>query len=165
MSEKKIPEPREMVIRVADRRKLEEEIVKHPMSATSEVRVFHLSRTTGLERLRARLLRIPPGKQALPLHVHWTEEEFVFVLSGRGVVEIADEVIDIAPGDFIGLPAGGHPHLVKNPGDEDLVLLSGGESTAVEVTDFPRDGRRLVRIGKEGAVHPLSLAEPFFPHG
>lgn len=165
MSEPKqgLPEPRKLLVRVADRKDLVEETVRHPMSPTSDVRVHHLSRATGMRRLRARLLRVPPGKQALPLHLHWTEEEFVFVVSGHGVVEIADEVLDIGPGDFMGFPAGTHPHHLKNPGNEDLVLLAGGESSQVEVTDFPREGKRLVRIGKEGVLHPLALAEPFFP--
>jgi uncharacterized cupin superfamily protein len=109
------------------------------------------------------LVRVPPGKSSFPLHAHAREEEFVFVLSGRGVVRLGEARFEVAHGDFVGFPAGGPAHLVHNPYEEDLVYLAGGERTDLDVIDFPEAGRRLVRVGRDSTVYPLRAGEPLFP--
>jgi hypothetical protein len=44
------------------------------------------------------------------------------------------------------------------------VYLAGGERTALDVVDFPREGKRAVRIGDRATVYELAGGTPFpFP--
>jgi uncharacterized cupin superfamily protein len=145
-----------------------EQSFSHPYNPRSQIHGFVLGPRTGLTRTGVNLARIPPGKESFVFHVHHGEEEWLYVLSGRGVAEVGDEALAVGPGDFLGFPAGGPAHHLRNDGTEDLVYLSGGERHAVEVADFPRLGRRIVRFGEgEGqfAVYPLDAAVPLFPGG
>ncbi len=70
-------------------------------------------------------------------------------LSGRGIAEIGDEEVEVGPGDFMGFATPSSAHHLRNPFDVDLVYLMGGEHREVEVADFPRLRKRLIRDGDE----------------
>jgi len=55
------------------------------------------------------------------------------------------------------------PHHLKNPFDEELVYLMGGENREIEVADFPRLGKRMVRSGEKIEVYDMATAKPFGP--
>ena len=127
---------------------------RHPLNPASEIHFRgvdgkSMSELAGLERVSVYTARIPPGRESFVYHSHRHEEEFLYVLAGRGVVEIGEDSYEIGPGDFLGFPAGGPAHLVKNPFEADLVVLAGGERRHAEVADFPRHGKRLVRSGDQ----------------
>ncbi len=82
--------PRTLVIRAADRASMEEESFRHPLDANSELHGFELARKVGLERVGVNLLRVPPRKVSYAFHRHAAEEEWLYVLHGRGVAEIGD---------------------------------------------------------------------------
>ena len=103
-----------------------------------------LSEAVGLERIHLRLGRVPPGKESFIYHSHQTEEEFVYILSGRGRAEIDDKAFEVGPGDFMGFPAPSVAHHLTNPHEEDLVYLMGGERHSLEIGTFPRLGKRLI---------------------
>jgi uncharacterized cupin superfamily protein len=69
----------------------------------------------------------------------------------------------VGVGDFMAFPTPSVPHHLKNPFDEELVYLMGGESREVEVADFPRLGKRMVRNGETVEVYDVSDAKPFGP--
>ncbi|HEY8380743.1 MAG TPA: cupin domain-containing protein [Microvirga sp.] len=100
------------------------------------------------------LARVPPGKESFVYHSHERDEEFLFIISGRGRAEIDDEVFEVGPGDFMGFQAPGVAHHLTNPYDEDLVYLMGGERSGLDVGYFPRLKRRIV-FGKTG-IHAVS---------
>jgi uncharacterized cupin superfamily protein len=159
------PDPK-VLVRVQDRG--EELAFSHPYNPRSELHGFRLSALAGLSRTAVYLARLPPGKESFVYHRHHGEEEWMYVLSGRGVAEVGDAEHAVGPGDFLGFPAGGPAHHLRNDGDTDLVYLSGGEHHTVEVGDFPRLGRRIVRFGdgpKDFAVYPLEAEVPLFPGG
>lgn len=131
----------------------------HPLNPASSVEALALSTRCGLSRAAVNLMRVPPGKESFAFHVHAAEEEWLYILSGRGVAEIGDETFEVGPGDFMGFPAGGAAHNLKNPHDEELVYLAGGERKDVEIADFPRHGKRLVRVGEKIAIHDIAAAE------
>jgi len=133
----------------------------HPFNPASSVEGFALSRIAGLDRAALNLMRVPPGKESFAYHRHAAEEEWVYILSGRGVAEIGDETFEVGPGDFMGFPAAGPAHHLKNPYAEELVYLAGGERRDVEIADFPRAGKRLLRVGEKIAVHDLESAAAF----
>jgi quercetin 2,3-dioxygenase len=141
--------------------------VGHPYNPGAEVHGRLLSRMAGLERIAVNLVRIPPGKESAVYHVHYREEEWTYVLAGRGVVELDGANQAVGPGDFLGF-APGVAHQVRNPNpsSEDLELLVGGEILPdVDVADFPRLRRRLVRTGTKIAIYPLDAELPFLPPG
>ncbi len=124
---------------------LPEAHIRHPWNPSSDVYLKRLSRLAGLTRVALSIARVPPGKESFLYHRHECDEEFVFILSGRGRAEIAEAVIEVGPGDFMGFPVpDGPPHHLTNPYDEDLVYLMGGESSGFDIGHFPRHGRRLV---------------------
>jgi uncharacterized cupin superfamily protein len=53
------------------------------------------------------------------------------------------------------------PHHLRNPFAKDLVYLSGGERRAREVADYPRLGKRMVRVGGAASLHAIEGAEGF----
>lgn len=122
-----------------------------------------LSRLCGLERVQVSIARVPPGKDSFAYHAHQVEEEWAYVLSGRGLARIDGEEHEVGPGDFMGF-APGVPHLLENRGQEDLVYLMGGEACPVDVLDYPQLGKRyvLVRTPTGTDFHALGPAErPF----
>lgn len=124
---------------------LREVHLRHPWNPKSDIYVKQLSPVAGLTRAVVSLARVPPGKESFLYHRHERDEEFVFILSGRGRAEIGDETVEVGPGDFMGFPAPGGPaHHLTNPYDEDLVYLMGGERSGLDIGHFPREGRRIV---------------------
>lgn len=154
------PKPTPLV-RSADRSRLPEESFSHPLNPRSEVHGISLSDVAGLSRVGVHLVRIPPGKESFAYHAHHGEEEFLYILSGRGIAEIGDEEHEVGPGDFMGFPTPSVGHHLKNPFGEDLVYLSGGERRGMEVADFPRLGKRMVRVGGNASLHTIEGAEGF----
>ena len=104
-----------------------------------------------------------PGTQGvlyLPLP---PQEEWKYIISGRGVAEIDGEEYEVAAGDFMGFPTPGVAHHLRNPSDEELVYLVGGENLDVDIADFPRLGRRMIRRGREVEIYDVSGARGFGP--
>ena len=121
--------------------------LRHPWNPASDVYLRRLSAAAGLTRTALTLARVPPGKESFVYHSHERDEEFVFILSGRGRAEIGDTVVEVGPGDFMGFTAPGVAHHLTNPYDEDLVYLMGGECSGFDIGYFPRLGRRLIFTG------------------
>ena len=44
---------------------------------------------------------LPAGKGYTFMHSHKEQEEVYIVLSGKGIIQIEDEAIDLSPGDFV----------------------------------------------------------------
>ena len=136
-----------------------EVMIAHPLNPNSQIffravstseGAKSLSEVAGLQRLGVHQVRIPPGKESFAYHSHHGEEEFVFILSGRGVAEINDREVEVGPGDFLGFRTPGCAHHLKNPFSEDLVCLMAGERRELEVAEFPRLGKRLIRTKTSG---------------
>jgi uncharacterized cupin superfamily protein len=134
----------------------------HPWNPDSEITGTMLARAAGLKRVGVSIARLRPGKESFIYHVHHREEEWIYVLSGRGVVEIDNREFEIGSGDFVAFPTGVAHHL-RNAFEEELVYLMGGENLDFEVADFPRLGKRMVRRGSDVEVYDLRDGKPFGP--
>ena len=135
----------------------------HPWNPQSLMRGTQLARSVGLKRTGVNFMRVPAGKEAFVYHSHQFEEEWIYVLSGRAVALIDDTEYEVNAGDFIGFPAPSVAHLMRNPGPEDLVYLSGGENREFDVADFPRLGKRMVRDGQKVDIYDIADARPMGP--
>ena len=142
-----------------------EEPFSHPLNRDSALHLRSLSDAVGLQRLGFHVVRVAPGKESFVYHAHHCEEEFIYILSGRGVAEIDGEEHEVGPGDFMGFPTPSVGHHLKNPSAEELVYISGGERREAEVAEFPRQDKRLVRVGMAIAIHDTSgaIEYPGFP--
>lgn len=137
----------------------------HPWNPNSEIFGTRLSALVGLSRIGVNLLRVPAGKESFVYHSHYREEEWIYIISGRAVAEIDGEEFEVAAGDFMGFPTPSVAHHLRNPYDEDLVYLVGGESLDVEIADFPRLGKRMLRRGQDIEIYEMSDAKSFGPLG
>jgi uncharacterized cupin superfamily protein len=135
----------------------------HPWNPDSLMLGTQLARSVGLKRTGVNFMRVPAGKEAFVYHSHQFEEEWIYVLSGRAIALIDDAEYAVEPGDFIGFPAPSVAHLMRNPGPEDLVYLSGGENREFDVADFPKIGKRMVRNGKQVDIYDIADAQPMGP--
>lgn len=135
----------------------------HPWNPRSEMVGVELARLAGLKRTGVSLARIPPGKESFVYHSHALEEEWLYILAGRGIAEIDGEEHAVGPGDFMGFAAPSVAHHLRNEGEEELVYLMGGEKLGMEVATFPRLGRKMVRVGEEVEIYDLADAKPFGP--
>ena len=102
--------------------KAPEQVLPHPHGQNSPVEYEMLGSVSGMRRIGVNLMKIPPGKESF-IDGQQTEEEFIYVISGRGVLEADNAKTEIESGDFIGFSTPFATHLVKNPNEEVLVCL------------------------------------------
>ena len=110
---------------------------------------------TGLTGLGVHLIEVEPGFETTEYHVHYVEDEAVYVLSGTATADIGEESHAIGPGDFIGYRKGGLAHSIRNTGDETLRLLVVGQRLDFDVADYPRKNKRIYR----GTERPWDLVD------
>ena len=133
----------------------------HPWNPNSEIIGTRLSTLVGLSRTGVSVVRVPAGKESFVYHSHQREEEWIYVISGRGVAEIDDEEFEVTAGDFMSFPTPSVAYHLRNPYDEELVYLVGGENLDVEISDFPRLGKRMLRRGQDVEIYDTSDAQSF----
>ncbi|MBD1917741.1 MULTISPECIES: cupin domain-containing protein [Cyanophyceae] len=121
----------------------------HPLNPKAIRHGRSLGDAVGFEHLGVHLVRVEPGHDSTQYHRHQAEEEFIYILSGRGLAEIGDETVEVGPGDFMGFAADGLAHSLSNPFTEDLVYLVGGMRLEFDICDYPRANTRLYRRGDQ----------------
>ncbi|EOD79418.1 hypothetical protein D515_01766 [Grimontia indica] len=99
----------------------------------------------GLSGLGFHIVEIEPGFDSTEYHVHYFEDECVYILSGSATVTIDDEDFEVGEGDFIGYPAGGMPHVMTNTGDETLRCIVVGQRLDHDEADYPKQHKRIFR--------------------
>jgi len=154
---------RKFLVRASEIASLPEFGFSHPLNPQSEIHMRSLGDLAGLQRLGLHVARVPPGKESFAYHFHHVQEEFVYVLSGRGVADIGDESFEVGPGDVMVFPAPSPGHHLRNPYDTELVYLMGGQRTAFEVGEFPRLGRKAVWDTSGGWIVATDATVPFAP--
>ncbi len=159
MSEQQKPHP---LLPSAAIAQFPEQTLSHPLNPNSEIRGVSLSEQVGMQRLGFHLVHIPPGKESFIYHSHQFEEEFIYILSGRGTAEIDGEEFEVGAGDFMGFPTPSVAHHLCNPFNEDLVYLMGGERREMEIADFPGLKKRLFVKGKETQVADWDNLKPLW---
>jgi uncharacterized cupin superfamily protein len=118
----------------------------HTLNAKAVRHTRSLGDALGLTTIGIHLVRVEPGGETTEFHFHHQDEEWLYILSGRGVAEIGDERFEVAAGDFMGFVAESLPHAMRNPYGEDLVYLMGGARCPIDICDYPRLGKRRYRV-------------------
>ena len=135
----------------------------HPWNPRSEISGATLGRMTGLKRIGVSIARLRPGKESFVYHSHEFEEEWLYILSGKATALIDGQEYAVGAGDFMGFPTPSVAHHLVNTGSEDLLYLMGGENREVEVSDFPRLNKRMLRVRNDIQVYDLGAARPLGP--
>lgn len=135
----------------------------HPWNPASELTSYQMAKSTGLRRTGVNLARMAPGKESFVYHSHWQEEEWIYILEGRGIARIDGNEYEVGRGDFMAFPTPGVAHHLRNPFATDLVYLMGGENRDVEVADFPDLGKRMFRYPKGLDIYDLADSQMFGP--
>ena len=134
----------------------------HPLNPNSEIYLRFLGRAVGLQRIGVTIARVPPGKESFIYHAHQNEEEWVYILSGRGIAEIGDQEYEVESGDFMGFGLPQQPHHLRNPFNEDLIYLIGGETGRLDIGIFPRLGKRVIRESDSAYIFDESALQLFW---
>jgi uncharacterized cupin superfamily protein len=137
--------------------------ISHPWNPKSQITGTMLARAVGLKRTGVSLARLAPGKESFVYHSHYYEEEWVYIISGKAIAEIDGKEYEVAPGDFMGFRTPSVAHHLRNAGSEDLVYLMGGENLDHEVADFPKLGKRMVRLATAIDIFNIADAKQFGP--
>lgn len=136
--------PEDHLLTAAQIAAAEEFSMAHPLNPKSSVHLRRLGEAVGLQRAIVTMARVPPGKESFIYHAHKGDEEWLYIISGRGRAEIGDKTFEVGPGDFMAFPVPSVGHYLTNPFDEDLVYLMGGERGRVEVAEFPTVGKHVI---------------------
>lgn len=115
-----------------------------------------LGDAVGLKNLGIHQISVPPGHYSTEYHLHYQEEECIFVLSGTGIATLGNQKQRITSGDFLGYPINHAAHDLFNDGTEPLVCLVIGQRLSQDVADYPRLGKRLYRNDGEWTLVNLS---------
>jgi uncharacterized cupin superfamily protein len=134
------------LLKAKDIKAMQETVKVHGLNPKAVRHTKSLSDLLGMSHLGIHLVRVEPGKETTQFHFHHQEEEFLYIISGRGLAEIGDEQVEVGPGDFMGFSAPSLPHTMTNPFEEDLVYLMGGERRSFDICDYPRLQKRLFRV-------------------
>ena len=135
----------------------------HPWNPRSELSGYQMGKATGLRRIGVNIARMPAGKESFVYHSHWSEEEWIYILSGRGVARIDGTDYEVGAGDFMAFPTPGVAHHLRNPFEEELVYLMGGENRDIDVADFPDLGKRMFRHPKGVEIYDLDAGKTLGP--
>jgi uncharacterized cupin superfamily protein len=119
--------------------------------------------TAGLARMGVWLRTVQPGDAGTARHFHEVEEEWAYVLAGRGTARIGPHRVAVRAGSFVGFPPGPAPHHFLAEGDAPLVLLEGGERRPSEDAGWYVDLGIRWRAGKREETSdapPRETGEP-----
>ncbi|HBB34881.1 MAG TPA: cupin [Cyanobacteria bacterium UBA8803] len=100
---------------------------------------------TGLSSIGFHIIEVEPGYESTELHMHYHEEECVYILEGEAEATIGDKIYPVKAGDFIGYRSGGEPHKLKNTGSSVLKCIVVGQRLDHDVGDYPNLKKRIYR--------------------
>ena len=118
---------------------------EHFLNDNARRRNTSLGDLTGLTGIGVHLVEIEPGHESTECHVHYHEDECVYILEGEATATIGDDSVAVGAGDFIGYRSGGLPHKLENTGQTVLRCLVVGQRLEHDVADYPDKRKRIFR--------------------
>jgi uncharacterized cupin superfamily protein len=140
---------------------------KEEVSPCGTSRFFRkkLGAEAGGRDLGCTLYRIPSHAHAWPRHYHAANEEALYVLSGEGTLQIGEETVGLAAGDYVALPAGeAYAHRIVNDSEQDLLFLCFSTMVHPDIAVYPDSNKVGVFVGAApGGPSEESTMKKFFP--
>ncbi|HEI8865157.1 cupin domain-containing protein [Serratia sp. AKBS12] len=97
---------------------------------------------TAASQLGASVDVVAPGKRSCPYHFHHGQEEMFIIVEGQGMLRVAGEMLPIANGDILFIPAGPeYPHQIINTSDAPLKYLSISTRQMPDLVEYPDSGK------------------------
>lgn len=128
-----------------------EQAIRHTVS---------LSDIIGLTKFGLHLVRVESGDETTQHHYHEESDEFIYMLSGELTLRYGDDTYLLNTGDFVGFPAQGAAHSMRNDSDSDAVYLMGGSRPPIDITNYPDIERKMYKIhGKKEFVDLENLGQ------
>lgn len=134
-----------MIIKKDDIESMEGLTKAHFLNENAVRKNKSLGDLAGLKNLGFHIIEVEPGHESTEYHSHEYEDECVYILSGEATATIDDIKHKVSAGDFIGHPAGGEAHTMKNTGQEKLVCIVVGQRLPHDIANYPHLGKRLFR--------------------
>lgn len=125
-----------------------ETIFVHRLNSNAVRHTKSLSNALSMKHLGIHIVRVEPGKESTQFHFHHQEEEFIYIISGKGIAEIGEAEFEVEVGDFMGFTAPSLPHCLRNPFNIDLIYLVGGERLNFDICDYPKLKKRQFRCNE-----------------
>ncbi|EJL6400557.1 cupin [Vibrio cidicii] len=100
---------------------------------------------TGLTGFGFHIIEVQPGDESTEMHMHYHEDECVYLLEGNADAYIGNEIYQVSAGDFIGYRAGGSSHKLVNTGESVLRCIVVGQRLAHDVGDYTDLKKRIYR--------------------
>jgi len=124
-----------------------------------------LGTAAGNEKLGCSLYELLPGCRAWPYHYHYTNEEAIYILEGRGTLRVAGEEIAIASGDYVAFPAGDtSAHQLINTSDSPLRYLCFSTMIEPDITAYPDSNKIGIFAGSApGGAKEKRSFNAYFP--
>ncbi|MGD8578879.1 MAG: cupin domain-containing protein [Lysobacterales bacterium] len=104
----------------------------------------------GLANFGVNHTTIKPGGMSALRHAHTTQDEFVYVISGKPTLVTDAREFDLGPGMCVGFRAGnGVAHHLLNRTDSDVTYLEFGDRSEDDRVSYPDDDLR-AELDKDG---------------
>ena len=136
---------RNLLIKANEIENMEGEKKVHFLNPNAERINKSLGDQVGLKNLGVHIIYVEPGKDTTEYHIHYHEEECIYVLSGQGELVIDGDSYLFETGDFVGFPVNTAAHSLTNNGNETLICLVMGQRLNQDVGDYPNKGKRIYR--------------------
>jgi uncharacterized cupin superfamily protein len=122
----------------------------------------NVSRAMGLSRLGASYFEVKPGEAGFPFHVHYQEDELIFIIEGEGTYRFGDRSYAVKAGDFLSAPAGRAElaHQLVNTGTAMLRYLCVANYMETNVVELPELGVLRVSSRIKGGPERLEFPLP-----
>lgn len=112
----------------------------------SKLKTILIGDAIGCEKIYVNIDYVKPGAESVKYHSHSKQEEFYFIMSGRGILRINGEEILIKTGDVISAPAGkDNGHQFINNSSEILQILDIGTREKGDIITYPDENVFLIK--------------------
>lgn len=130
-----------------------------------ERRRKQLASAAGGVELGCSLYEVPPGKAAWPQHMHFGNEEAIYVLEGRATLRIGDEEFAVEAGQWCALHAdSGRGHQLFNSSEDAVRYLCVSTMEAPDFMYYPDSDKFTLFSGAapggDGAARTVSVTLP-----
>ncbi|MGP5407560.1 cupin domain-containing protein [Psychrobacter celer] len=145
----KFDDPKDYILTKSDIAAIPETKHVHQFNDNATRHTVSLSDIVGLNAFGLHLVRVEPGDETTQHHYHEESDEFIYVLSGELSLRYGDKTYPLSAGDFVGFPAYGAAHSMRNDSDSDSTYLMGGSRPPIDITNYPDIKRRMYKIHGE----------------
>ncbi len=128
-------------------------------------RMAQIGRRLGARKLGYRVVVLPPGKVAWPVHAHLVNEEMFFIIEGSGLLRLGERTWPLVAGDLVAVPPGPDtPHQILNDNDVDLKYLCVSTMEEPDIVMMPDSGKVNIMAGSppggDKSARTLSVCLP-----